>query len=225
MPNDSRIGQGFNRLSSIYDFVVWLVFGNKIQNLKRSFIQSRPTAENTLIIGGGTGEILEYALESNISSRFVYAELSDQMIIKTKARISADDLSRIEFCNDYRATLGEKKFNYIIVPFVLDCYRYKDVKIMLNEFTSALAHKGSIVFFDFNLSKEDGFESRQWKIYFIKLLYVFFRLTTSIPAKRLPSFSRLFSEAGYYKAHTTLISKGWIQAIEWKRESRIKASA
>ena len=224
MPSSTSIGKGFDRLASIYDLVVWLVFGNKISNLKKTFLESLSKGDNSIIIGGGSGKILEYALQSDIATNFVYAELSERMIEKTKSRITASDLSRIEFCDDFEPKLQEKKFDYIILPFVLDCYRNRDVKAMLSQFSAALTENGSIVFFDFNLSKEDGFEPKQWKTGFIKLLYTFFRLTTGIPAKKLPSFSRHFNEAGFYRGRTTLISNGWIQAIEWKREKRISAT-
>lgn len=224
MPSKARIGKGFDRLAFIYDLVVWLVFGNKISNLKKTFLEPLTKAENAIIIGGGSGKILEYALQSDIATNFVYAELSERMIEKTKSRISTTDLSRIEFCDDFEPKLRENKFDYIILPFVLDCYRNRDVKAMLSQFSAALTENGSIVFFDFNLSKEDGFEPKQWKTAFIKLLYTFFHLATEIPAKKLPSFSRHFSEAGFYRGRTTLISKGWIQAIEWKRENRIRAA-
>jgi ubiquinone/menaquinone biosynthesis C-methylase UbiE len=225
MPSSTSIGKGFDRLASIYDLVVWLVFGNKISNLKKSFLEPLVKADSALIIGGGSSKILTYALESDIATNFVYAELSERMIEKTKSRISANDIPRIEFCHDFEPKLQDKKFDYIVLPFILDCYRNRDVKGMLSKFSDALTENGSIVFFDFNLSAEDGFEPRKWKIAFIKLLYIFFRLTTSIPAKKLPSFGRHFNEAGFYKERTELISKGWIQAIEWKRENKMKANA
>ena len=224
MPSSTSIGKGFDRLAFIYDLVVWLVFGNKISNLKKTFLGPLTKANNAIIIGGGSGKILKYAIESDIATSFVYAELSDRMIEKAKSRITPSDLTRIEFCDDFEQKLQKNKFDYIILPFVLDCYRNRDVKAMLRQFSVALSENGSILFFDFNLSKEDGFEPKQWKIAFIKLLYTFFRLTTDIPAKKLPSFGRHFSEAGYYRGRATLISKGWIQAIEWKLENRIRAT-
>lgn len=225
MPNPTAIGKGFNRLAFIYDFVVWLVFGNRMITLKKNFLAGLPKAESALIVGGGTGKILELALDCNLATHVVYAELSEAMMAKTKQRLYDEHRSRVTFCDDYSSQLSAKKYDYIILPFVLDCYRNRDIKPMIEQFSLALKTEGNIVVFDFNLNTEDGFKHRPWKVGFIKLLYIFFRFTTSIPARRLPSFGRLFNESGYYKARTASISKGWIQATAWKRENRNTTTA
>ncbi|MEZ4686196.1 MAG: hypothetical protein R3B47_09055 [Bacteroidia bacterium] len=53
----------FNRLAPVYDFLASLVFGNRIRQAQRWLLDFIPEGSSILILGGGTGWILEELAE------------------------------------------------------------------------------------------------------------------------------------------------------------------
>lgn len=209
----SRIGKGFNLLAPIYDGVVFLFFGKSFSRLQQQLFSDLASAEKCLIIGGGSGEVLENAILQNLASEYYYAELSDKMIKKTKSRISRLNKSySIAFSNDW-TDWDKESFDFIILPFVLDCYSETELQSLISDLVSCLSPKGKILFIDFNQEAEFGYEAHFAKAGFISLLYAFFNLTTGISAQKLPAFNRLFRTHGLITEKQILIKKGWIQAL------------
>jgi tRNA (cmo5U34)-methyltransferase len=215
MAKQSRIGSGFNLLAPIYDGVVFLFFGKAFSRLQQQLFSDLASAEKCLIIGGGSGEVLENAIAQNLASHYYYAELSDRMIKKTKSRISRLKTSYpIAFSNDW-TTWKEQSFDVIILPFVLDCYSETELQSLISDLVSCLSPKGKILFIDFNQEDDFGYQAHFAKAGFISLLYAFFNLTTGISTKKLPAFNRLFRTHGLITEKRILIKKGWIQAVCW----------
>lgn len=209
----SRIGKGFNLLAPIYDGVVFLFFGKAFSRLQQQLFCDLASAEKCLIIGGGSGEVLENAILQNLASQYYYAELSDGMIEKTKTRISRlNHSSSIEFSNDW-TSWNKESFDFIILPFVLDCYSETELHSLISTLVSCLSPKGKILFIDFNQEADFGYEAHFAKAGFITLLYAFFNIATGISAKKLPAFNQLFVAHGLITEKRILIKKGWIQAL------------
>ncbi|MDP4664145.1 MAG: class I SAM-dependent methyltransferase [Salibacteraceae bacterium] len=215
MAKSSRIGNGFNLLAPIYDGVVFLFFGKAFSQLQQQLFSDLASAEKCLIVGGGSGEVLENAIAQNLASHYYYAELSDGMIEKTKNRISRlNHSSSIEFSNDW-TSWKEQSFDVIILPFVLDCYAETELQPLLAKLVSCLSPKGKILFIDFNQEADFGYQAHFAKAGFITLLYAFFNIATGISAKKLPAFNQLFIAQGLIAERRILIKKGWIQAVCW----------
>lgn len=215
MAKQSHIGKGFNLLAPIYDGVVFLFFRKAFSRLQQQLFSDLTSAEKCLIIGGGSGEVLENAIYQKLASKYYYAELSDVMIEKTKTRISRlNHSSSIEFSNDW-TTWKEQSFNFIILPFVLDCYSETELQSLISELVSCLSPKGKILFIDFNQEPEFGYEADFAKAGLITMLYAFFNIATGISATKLPAFNSLFIAQGLIAEKRILIKKGWIQAVCW----------
>lgn len=211
MAVNSRIGKGFSALAPVYDHVVKLVFGSKLWQLQAFILKDLPAGENCLIIGGGSGKIMELALKQNLANRYFYAELSDKMIDKTKARVK-DSRQAIEYANEWK-TWQNQSFDYIILPFVLDCYREESVNQFVSELSVCLAPQGKIVLVDFTKTKN------RLQSFFIKLLYLFFSAFTKIEARSLAPFKQIFQENGFEIEKEKALYRGWIQAIVWTKIS------
>lgn len=177
-----------------------------------------------LIVGGGSGKILEQAIQLGISRRYVYAELSEKMIARTKARMKKHTFAEIEYSTNFRSNLESRNFDCVILPFVLDCYSHSSIDIIIKSIKSGLNDKGLIIFIDFqHLSNTSA--SNVLKNLFIKLLYQFFRITAQIEANGLANFDSIFLQNGFKPTYRLNRCNGWIQGTIWKLPSAIFKTA
>ena len=188
MPTES-IGKGFDRLVGMYDPIVQLVFGNRIELLQAKTLERLGPVNRVLIVGGGTGKILTQCLELNRPEYTVFAELSEKMMASAEKRVSISSGPMVQFTQtDYRTRTD--RFDAIIFPFVLDCYSTDEVKEHLMAAKGLLTKKGRVALIDFNLEAGTVFRGSWIKKCFIDFLYAFFRLTTSMKASQLAPFHR-----------------------------------
>lgn len=227
MPDQSgrqRIGRGFNLLSGIYDACARFVFGSQLIGLQQELLDSQPKRETCLIIGGGTGAILRHALDIQLAQHFYYAELSSRMLDRSKARLTAGERKAIRFGTDWTTLLGSQKVDYIILPFVLDCYREPQVRAMIRELKQVLTPNGHILIIDFNEEQVDGKRPSSFQRLFIRWLYLFFAITTSIEARTLPRVLTLMPIEGFSIQKRIGKRNGWLLATCWSKSSTGKAN-
>jgi ubiquinone/menaquinone biosynthesis C-methylase UbiE len=211
----NRIGNGFDLLAPIYDFVVFLVFGKTFSHLQHEVLENLPSENRCLIIGGGSGEILSIAESKNLSQQYYYADLSTKMLNKAKLRMASNTKTFIEYDTDWKKWQSVE-FDYIILPFVLDCYAAELVDTMIADLKSCLSSKGKVILFDFNQEEDFGYEPNKLKDQFIRLLYWFFSKTAGLKVKTLPHFNMLFEKQGFQTEIRSQRLKGWVQGVVFK---------
>jgi ubiquinone/menaquinone biosynthesis C-methylase UbiE len=209
--NPQQVGRGFDRLAPIYDIAVKLCFGNHISQLQRRLLMALPKSQKVLIIGGGSGEILKRLYQIQLVEQVHYVELSEIMCLKAASKLNDRERARTFFSTSLDP--NQEAFDLIILPFVLDCYSEQEILHMLDRYRSILKTNGSVAFIDFNMEPGTAYEPSLLKQYFISALYIFFRITTGIPAKSLAPFQRLFHTAGYIRTYETYDMNGWLQAL------------
>lgn len=217
MPEPKKSGRGFDRLAGVYDRCVQLIFGNRLNDLQKDILVGLPTKHTCLIIGGGTGSILRAVLDLNLAPTIVFAELSVEMIARASRRLDPQEQDRVHFTTDWEQVVRGTTFDYIILPFVLDCYREPTISRWLDVFTAILNPGGTLIVADFNHEKDFGFRPGAFHRLFIKTLYLFFRTTTSIEATRLPRISMLMHTHDYVCRKVIYKSGGWLQASLWNK--------
>ena len=86
----------FDGIASIYNGLKRLMFGNILDRIVADSMKSIPASSSVLIIGGGTGEILNYLPEN---CKVDYIEKSGKMIrkAKTQKRVGINFIHR-DFC-------------------------------------------------------------------------------------------------------------------------------
>lgn len=214
----NRIGRGFDLVAPFYDSVLKFVFGKSIHKLEAEFIAQLQAKPNCLVIGGGSGRILEPFIKHEKATNYFYADFSDEMIAKTKRRFSNyETLPSISYANDWR-TFDQTSFDFIVLPFILDCYGEAKIQSLVQELSSKLSPQGEIIFVDFNLETEYGFRKSWWKVQFIHLLYFFFNLISAVDTKRLAPFNQIFFELNFCACNRVLIHDGWIQATSFRKK-------
>jgi tRNA (cmo5U34)-methyltransferase len=82
MPNNFS----FNTIAPFYDFLVRLVFQQRLQEAQESLLVQIPEKGRVLILGGGTGWVLTRLLELKPEVSIVYVEVSEKMLALSQQR-------------------------------------------------------------------------------------------------------------------------------------------
>ena len=92
----------YNHLAWIYDWLAKIVFGNNQEIAKQAFLTHIPDKAKVLIVGGGTGKIIDYLRDLNKQLVVDFVEPSANMMIRAKKR----EVSHLQI-NFYRRSILE----------------------------------------------------------------------------------------------------------------------
>jgi SAM-dependent methyltransferase len=198
----------YNAVAWFYDALSRLVFGSSIKKAQIDLLPLIPANSKILIVGGGTGWILEEIAKLHPSGlEITYIDSSSKMIEHSKQRdYAANQVHFIETSiEDYllhpSPTLPKGKgvsplrgdgrgvVDVIITPFIADCFSQSAWQQVFTKINASLKPTGIWLYTDFQLNDK----SLLWQKLLLKLLYLFFRITCRIPAKQLPDVDGCFS--------------------------------
>ncbi len=175
---------GFDRIAPFYDLLATVFSFNTIWRSQSHFIPGLKKNSSVLILGGGTGKILEELDRQDVVGSCVYVELSAKMMERTKKRWSGE--RRVVFIHGSVENIPNERFDIIITPYVLDCFDENELDKVMNALRDHHSPSGQWLLTDF---AKDNLITRT--------LYFFFRITGSLKVKRLPEFEKQFTRLGY----------------------------
>lgn len=190
----------FDRVAGIYDSLARLVFGSTILASQVEFQNEIKASDRVLILGGGTGKLLEHLLECE-SIDFV--EKSSKMIAKANDCKSIQPINFIE-C-DFLAFESNQAYDVIICPFFLDCFDLKLLEIVLAKIKSFLAPNGKLMVADFDIHKTNRWLS--------KAMHLFFRFTVLLGTEKLLPIRDVITSNGFREDSIITHKKGIFSAI------------
>ena len=135
----------FDIIAPFYDQMASLVFGDRLRQIQKTYLDQIDSGSSILIVGGGTGEILEW-LPQDKRLTITYVELSPKMMAKAKLRRT--QLSQTDFvCKNILDHSGQ--FDYVIANFFLDCFDKESLHIVLDKLQDLLENDGELIVSDF----------------------------------------------------------------------------
>jgi spermidine synthase len=176
----------FNLLAPIYDFGEKLFFGNLLVLSRNRFLNYSINCSSVLILGEGRGQFLNQLLSINQICKVTIVESSSKMIEKQKNLIPKKHLNRVMFkCLSIEVFRPDQSYDLICTHFFWDCFSYREISTLLPHFIEFLSNGGFWINTDFIDDIKGGTKLNFWKIRF---LYLFFRFTTGILARRVEPF-------------------------------------
>jgi len=166
------MANNFNFIAPFYDRLAKLVFGKVLIDAQRIHISKIVDGDEVLIVGGGTGEILEHL---PLCESIDYVEKSQRMIRRAEKRQVNRSVHFIH--GDFFEFEPGKTYDVIICPFFLDCFGEENLKRAILKCGRLLADGGSLVVIDF-----DENSSGSW---FVKVMHFLFRLTANLESRNL----------------------------------------
>ena len=87
MKANDNLGGDFNWIAPLYDPLARVVFGWRLQRAQTVFLDQIPAGAVILIVGGGTGWLLEQVLTHWQPRRVIYLEASARMLERASRRM------------------------------------------------------------------------------------------------------------------------------------------
>lgn len=203
------MAKGFDLVAPIYDSCVSLVFGNQIADFQCDALHLLSNCGSLAIVGGGTGLLLEKALNLDLAEHYYYIERSDKMRALTSNRIGIT-FKEVKFLNNL-SDMPESA-DCFVFPFVLDCYSEQEVEEILIEMKQKLKPSGEILVVDFDAATTNTFKRKS----LITLLYLFFKVFTGMSPWRLPRIKSVFESQGFTEISRSSKLQEWLFAALYK---------
>jgi tRNA (cmo5U34)-methyltransferase len=173
----------FNLISSVYDALVRIIYGKKLITAQTYFLPVIPDDATVLIIGGGSGKLLQELFKRKPDCKVIYVEASSSMIALAKKH-NHQNLSRIEFVHGTEDSIrASMTVDTIITPFFLDLFSEPSLSLVLKKLNTALRPDGKWIVTDFVASKKISHRFLLW------LMYRFFRIVSGIKTSDLPDWN------------------------------------
>lgn len=209
----SENDQKFDKLAGIYDLLVKLVFGSALRKAQLHFLEELPQEGKVLIMGGGSGWILEEISLRRPRLTLTYVEASGAMLSRAKSRAVKNSVTFIHG-NELMLPPGNK-FDVLITPFFLDLFGPVRLLATVSLLDQALNRKGLWLFTDFHVPSA-GLR-RIFAKTLIYIMYRFFRLLCKIDARKLPDFDQAFAVGNYSPSATHYYYVGMIRTMCLKK--------
>ncbi|MGZ3755761.1 MAG: class I SAM-dependent methyltransferase [Mucilaginibacter sp.] len=181
----------YNNAAWFYDRLSRLVYGNVLVDAQVYLLQYVPPNSKLLIVGGGTGWILDELSRIHPSGlKITYVEISEKMANLSRQRNVGNN--EVIFINDAIENVALRgDFDAIITPFLFDNF----TKDTLNKVFTHIKHlakpNGLWLNTDFQLT------GKWWQNVLLRTMFVFFKICCGIEASRLPDIDHLFIESNY----------------------------
>ncbi len=162
-------------------------------------LESITPGDRVLIIGGGTGEILEELLKRNLELEIVYLEASAKMLQRTIARVG-QPVGTTFVQGDEHSLDTAKPYDCILACYFFDLFSMERLAVLVPLLANALCPSGKLLVADFYLSAN----ASVWQRLLVKTMYLFFKTTCSVEANTLPPFRTVLQQ--YFSAPSFSVS-------------------
>lgn len=188
-----KLSANFNGIAPFYDMLARMVFGKSIKKSQLAYLNHVPTQANVLIIGGGTGWIVNELLLRAKPGKIDYVEQSKKMLNSAKQRLTKREYTtQINFIHGNESAIPEnEQYDVIITNFFLDIFTYAHLKIIVDTLYQHLKPGGGWIVTDFD---DQQCKQSWWKQTLIKFMYFFFRMTTGLEGNKLHNFGAVLEE-------------------------------
>jgi ubiquinone/menaquinone biosynthesis C-methylase UbiE len=178
----------FDSVARYYDLLARIVFGNSIVKSQVHFLDLIKPSSNVLILGGGTGWILDELKRKGKTINVWYIEMSDEMI--SRARKKNDSSLNVHFIHGSESDIPhDVLFDVVITNFFLDLFKHDKLKNVIDTIHFSLKPDGIWFVSDF-------VNGKWWHKILLWIMYRFFKLTASINASELPQWEKLMTLTG-----------------------------
>ena len=206
----------FDLVAPYYDHLAKLVFGNSLYNSQITFLNAIPENSRVLIIGGGSGWIIEPVLLAAKQATLLYLEASAKMLALAEHKIAHHPLAaQVEWRLGTEENIKPaEKFDVIITNFFLDLFSEPELRNLTSLLNNALQKDGLWLAVDF-VKPSGSFLKRLGARLFIRSMYIFFRLTCHISGKTLPDWENQLRRHALKEVKSAYFYGGLIKSSVW----------
>ena len=189
----------FDRIAGVYDGLAQCVFGADWKEVQFAPSKNLLNKKSILIVGGGTGQLLEGLGSEN---EVVFVELSQKMIQKAKLRKSPASIDFIH--ENYFEWHSNQNFDAIIFPFFLDSFSKTSLDKIIEKSRAELKPNGELHVLDFE-------RSGSFHNLLVRLMFLFFRITTRLESRKLLDFRSIILAHDFALVNEQSFYDGWVR--------------
>lgn len=174
----------FDSVAKIYDVLNKFVFGKSMVDAQIFFLLEVPEHAKVLILGGGTGWLLNELVKGNTTCEIWYIEASTAMLELSK-RVTVKAKQRIHYIHGTQSSIPQNiSYDIVITNFFLDLFSERSCEEVIKKIGASIhPHCRWIV---------TEFENKYWwHRLLLKSMYMFFRATSNVEASKLPDWKGL----------------------------------
>jgi ubiquinone/menaquinone biosynthesis C-methylase UbiE len=181
----------YNNSAWFYDRLSRVVYGKALVNAQVYLLKHVSANSSILIVGGGTGWILEELSKIHPSGlNITYVEIAAHMMALSQKRNT--DSNNVTFINDAIENVAlPPNFDVVITPFLFDNFTEQTFKKVFAHIAQLLKNDGLWLNTDFQLT------GKWWQGVLLKSMFLFFKVICGIEASKLPAIARCFDDGGY----------------------------
>ncbi|EDM36901.1 ubiquinone/menaquinone biosynthesis methylase [Pedobacter sp. BAL39] len=203
----------YDRIARFYDPLSRLVFFNAQRNAQKNQLKFINGDQQLLIVGGGTGWILEAIGKSHSGLEITFVEISAKMIDMARRKDAGNNV--VHFVHAAAEEFqSEITYDLLITAFLFDNFGTEKAGQVFYKLDALLKPGGLWLFSDFYLNQH---KPGIWQRILLKSMYVFFRTIAQVEAKTLPDTEGLFQAAGYCQQAVSMHYNGFIKAIVYRK--------
>ena len=182
----------YDAVAGFYDRLGKAVFGNAINQAQLCMLEFIPPDANILIVGGGTGWILEEITRLQPRGlQISYVEISKRMLRRSRQRSFGKN--RVSFIHAaIQDVCLEGTYDVVVTPFLFDNFSDKTLRQVFQKINGRLKENGLWLFTDFQYP-ENSFRQKM----LLRSMYLFFGFLCRLETSRLPDAVPLFHTYGY----------------------------
>ncbi|WP_339608914.1 methyltransferase domain-containing protein [uncultured Roseivirga sp.] len=192
----------FDLIAPVYDGLAKVVFGRNLKKIQTHFLPLIPENANVLIIGGGTGWIINELFNTGFKGRLTYVETSEKMISLSKKNCVKDSVNFIHG-DESVLPLGQK-YDVIITNFFLDVFSEPRLDQVMTTLSEKLDKNGIWICSDFQNTGRFSHQLLLW------LMFRFFKITSKLESKSLLNFDLKFKKISHSRSENFTLMNGLI---------------
>jgi ubiquinone/menaquinone biosynthesis C-methylase UbiE len=204
----------YDSIANVYDSLSRLIYGKHIVDAQVDLLKYIPKGSKVLIVGGGTGWILESIAELHSQGLEIdYVESSAKMLLLSQKKNCKGNIvnfihKQIETC------ILSKQYDVIITPFLFDNFTGEAIDIAFQKMDESLVGKGLWLYVDF-VSKEE--QNALWQKFLLKMMYLFFGLISNVEIGELINMEPYFSKS-YQKEYEAKYFQKFIRSAVYRKQ-------
>ncbi|MBS1749070.1 MAG: class I SAM-dependent methyltransferase [Bacteroidetes bacterium] len=184
----------YNSVAGIYDVSSRMVFGKAQQKSQTGLLNWIPPQSRILIVGGGTGWILESITAIYPSGLdILYVEASAKMMALSRKRNFGNNAVTF-ICNPIESCNFNGLFDIVFTAYLFDNFLRTEAEVIFQILHQMLRPGGRWLFADFYI---DAVHPPLWQKLLWYTMFSFFRITCGVQAKKLVDMSGYFKKAEY----------------------------
>ena len=189
-----------------------MVYGKALINAQVYLVKHIPAGAHILIVGGGTGWVLEEITKIHPSSLSItYIDASAKMTTLANTRRIGEN--KVTFITSpIESVILDNVFDVVLTPFLFDNFTDNSLRKIFSTIDNYTKPGAKWLHCDFQNTNVF------WQKCLLKIMYFFFRISCGIEAARLPDTDACFAANGYEITKQNAFMKGFVMSTIYTKK-------